>query len=545
MQKDSTGTLRQVVEVPDITTLRDEEKISFVRAMCSTTLKSNPEVGEVLSRIASIGLLTEVVQDFVKPVSQIKKSDLVVYLDAPIALELLGVSGKAARENIAPIVDELKRIGCQVRIYGQSLQEIRTALSAVLGNARPTGPTAQAIARGDVMRSFVAEVAGDPETFLAQIGVPTTHRTLEQNPSEIPYFTEGQYQELYAAINFQQNPHAREHDATVSTFIMRQRRKTNTRDLFGTGFVLLTKNGLLAQVTQRKCVELGVMSPSSIPPVVHRRVFSTSIWLRTGLGAGNLDVPKRLLLASCEQVLAIRPGVVNAVRKITQQLGDEEKVRQLDLLVSRDRSAQMLMDKTLGAASVPNADNISELFNEMLHPYLEEERQQHGSILREEQGKARARRTKDLEKIRTEADARQAAEEELQRQRREDITALEALCRDVSIALRRRQRVKMAFAGFGALVLAVLTFLPLPDYIEPEWAVRLVGLAAAIIMAYLTITGSSLLRLDISMEAARKELEKQAQRRALARKLERHIAVWEGVDFTLTDKSVPERTRLL
>jgi len=544
VQKDAKGTLRQVVEVPDITTLRDEEKFLCARYV-QHALKNNPQVGEILSRIASIGLLTEVVQDFVKPVGQIEKSDLVVYLDAPIAMELLGVSGKAARENIAPIIDELKRIGCQVRIYGQSLQEIRTTLSAVLENARPTGPTAQAIARGNVLRSFVTEVAGDPEAFLANIGVLTTHRTLEQNPSEIAHFTDDQYRDLYAALTFQQNPNAREHDATVSTFIMRQRRGRSTRDLFSAGFVLLTKNGLLAQLTRRKCVELGVMSPSSIPPVVHRRVFSTTIWLRTGLGAGNLEIPKRLLLASCEQVLAIRPGVVNAVRQITQQLGDEEKVRQLDLLVSRDRSAQMLMDKTLGAASVPNADNISELFNEMLHPYLEEERRQHESTLKAEQQKARDRSAKDRAKFRTEADARQAVEEELQRQRSEDFKALESLCRDVSMTLNRRQRSKKIFAGLGALILAVLTFLPLPDYIEPEWAVRLVGLVAAIIMAYLTITGSSLLRLDISNERARKELERQAQKRALAQKLERYNAIWEGDSFILTDNSVKERTTLV
>ncbi|TPW33112.1 hypothetical protein FJU08_00645 [Martelella alba] len=325
---------------------------------------------------------------------------------------------------------------------------------------------------------------------------------------------------------------------------MRQRRGRSTRDLFNAKFVLLTKNGLLAQLTRRKCVELGVASPSSIPPVVHRRVFSTSIWLRTGLGAGNLEIPKRLLLASCEQVLAIRPGVVNAVRQITQQLGDEAKIRQLDLLVSRDRSAQMLMDKTLGAASVPNADNISELFNEMLHPYLEEERRQHKSTLNEERQRALERSAKDHEKIRTEAGARQSLEEELCQQRREDFTAHKSLCRDVSIILRRQQRTKKAVAWLGALILAIMTFLPLPDYIEPKWAFRLAGLIATIMMTYLTITGNSLLHLGISKEKALKELKRQARKRALDQKLERHDVVWEGDSFTLANNRAKEHTTL-
>lgn len=535
VQKDPSGTIRQYVSVPDTTTLRDEEKFLCARYV-QHAIKSNPEVGDILSRIASIGLLTEVVQDFVKPVVHVDKSDLVVYLDAPIAMELLGVSGRAARDNIFPIVDELRRIGCQVRIYGQSLQEIRTTLSAVLKNARPTGPTAQAISRGDVMRAFVAEVAGDPETFLEKIGIVTTHRTLDQHPAEKAYFTTDNYEELYSALTFQQNHDAREHDATVSTFIVRQRRGESSRDLFSSRFVLLTKNGLLAQLTQRKCVEMGAMIPSTIPPVVHRRVFSTSIWLRTGLGSGNLEIPKRLLLASCEQVLAIRPGVVNAVRQITQQLGDEEKVRQLDLLVSRDRSAQMLMDKTLGAASVPSADNISQLFDEMLHPYLEEERQQHEATLREEQEKARALRAKDKQKIKSEVDARQAAEEALVRQEGEDRSALDALCRDVVAILRRRQRFLKAIAFVAALCVAVLTFSPLPNNIGHVWAFRIVGLATTIILTYLTITGSSMLRLDISSDAAAKELELQARNRAMASKLERYEAVWEGGGFTLVPR---------
>ena len=154
---DDNGTMRTVLDVPNTTTLSDEQKFLCARFV-QHELENDTSTSETLARIASIGLLTEVVQDFVRPTDPVERTDLVVYLDAPIALELLGVSGRAARENTVPIVKELQRIGAQVRIFAQSLDEMRTALTAVLRNPRPTGPTAQALARGEVLREYVRQM---------------------------------------------------------------------------------------------------------------------------------------------------------------------------------------------------------------------------------------------------------------------------------------------------------------------------------------------------------------------------------------------------
>ena len=99
------------------------------------------------------------------------------------------------------------------------------------------------------------------------------------------------------------------------------------------------------------------------------------MWLRTGLGADDLEVPKRMLLAGCEQVLAVRNGVVDAVKKMTDALGDEEKSRQSGILIQQNRGTQMLMDKTLGAPSVVTEENLPVLFKEMIRPHFDRERE--------------------------------------------------------------------------------------------------------------------------------------------------------------------------
>ena len=527
--KDASGTLRQVVDVPRTTALKDEEVFLCARFV-EDAIETDPEASETLARIASIGLLTEVVQDFVKPDTPIETSNLIVYLDAPVAMEFLGVSGRAARENTAPVISELRRIGAKVRIFGQSVDEIEHSLKAVLANPRPTGPTAQALARGDVLPDYVTQVSASPGVFLEDAGIRVTQRTLDQFPTEHAYFTGEQRDDIYSALTFQQNLSARDHDADVTTLIMRQRHGNEHSDIFKTRFLLMTRNGLLAQLVRRKCVELGLMSPFSIPPVVHRRVVTASMWLRTGLGPNDLEVPKRLLLANCERVLAIRPSVVDEVKKLTDALGDEEKVRQLDVLVSQHRSAQMLMDKTLGAPSVVNQENFGELFEQMLYPHLEEERKRSDEAIKQER-EERIRRVSDVEsELKRSRILESVTAADLRDRTAEDRAVVEALCEDVASMLATRRRNRKLIGG--ALALALCS----PPLFGPWFWQSYLSFVLALPLGYLTITGSSWIGTEISDEKARNTLLEVADKRGLAAMISRFEIDWCGDRFEIQEK---------
>ena len=533
ISKDPSGTLRQAVEVPRTTTLTDEENVLCARFV-EHAIKSDPDASETLARIASIGLLTEVVQDFVKPVTPVETSNLTVYLDAPVAMEFIGVSGKAARENTEPVIAELHRIGASVRIFSQSVNEIVHNLRAMLSNPRPTGPTAQALARGEVLQEYVAHTAADPEPILESAGIRVVDRTTEQFPSEFVHFTEEQRDDVFSALNFQQSNNARNHDADVTTLIMRQRRGYEDRDIFKSRFLLMTRNGLLAQLVRRKCIQLEVISQSAIPPVVHRRVVTASMWLRTGLGSHDLEVPKRLLLANCERVLAIRPSVVDEVKRVAEALGDAEKVRQLDVLIKQHRSTQMLMDKTLGAPSVVNQENFGELFHEMLYPYLEEERNRGEEAVEREKVEGR-KKVEDvsieLEQART---ARRAVAAQLSVLSEEDREAVRALCRDVARKLTTRRRNRKLFSGVLALILCT------PPLFEPSIWQSYLSFVLAASLGYLTITGHRLIGIEISEEQSRKILLRVAEERRLMAKVSRFAIEWRGGHFEITEKSETE-----
>lgn len=528
VRKDDTGTIRNIIEVPRTTSLRDEERFLCARFV-ESSIKNNPGTANELAKIASIGLLTEVIQDFVKPQGITDNSNLVVYLDAPVALELLGASGSAAQANTTPVIKELARIGARINIFEQSVDELKQSLSAVLKNPRPTGPTAQALARGEVLKEFISELAVRPEPVLERMGVTPVQRTIEQYPNEHPFFPKEYRDEIFNALKFQQNLPAREHDTDITTLVMRQRKGRTSRDIFNSNFLIVTRNGLFAQIVRKTCVELGIQPRDTVPAVVHRRVLAASMWLRTGLGADGLEIPKRMLLANCERVLAIRPGVVNAVKKFTDALGDEEKSRQLDLLIQQDRSAQMLMDKTLGASSSITEENFSQLFEEMLHPHLEEIREQSAAAIAAEKNQARVNMERAKKMIETEKEARNTDRRLAKEILAEDKTAIIALCEDVAEQLARRKNIHRTLALGLAITLAVAPFALNQVFLS------VFSVISSILLTYLTISGSSLIGASTTEKRAFQKLQETAESRRLATKLRRFTLEWNGSEFTLRD----------
>ncbi|WP_186399540.1 hypothetical protein [Stappia sp. P2PMeth1] len=532
---DEDGKIIQRIEFFRETSLRDEEHFLCARFVRHIIEKDDGRT-EILSRIAAIGLLTEVVQDFVSPVEPVDRTNLVVYLDAPVAMELLGLSGKAAYSNTLPIVSELIEMGASVRIFGQSVDEIKYNLSAVLKNPRPTGPTAQAILKREVLKEYVIAVAQNPVPFLERLNVKVTYRDLKQTPSDHKYFTQENWREIYSKIKYTENNYAREHDADIVSLVVRQRSGGLSQDIFKSHAIILTRNGVLTQIVRRFLRELRPESESCVPPVVHRRALATAMWLRTGMGATDLNIPRRMLLASCERVLAIRPNVVDAVKKMTDAMGDETRAQQLDLLISQDRSVQALMDKTLGLANVVTEENFPLLWQEMLHPHLEQEREKAQAILQNQKKEEKARISEMRKKLQASEESRlgqQAAfQEKLSDSLRQDRIVVVRLCDDVFKILKRRIVIRKLFGLFFAVVFTI------PVFFESVGFLRYCIFAFGLLLSYLTITGGRLVSVSIEQDDAIKLLKIIAEKRGLSAKVQQFQISWMKNGFQVSETEV-------
>lgn len=335
-------------------------------------------------------------------------------------------------------------------------------------------------------------------------------------------------------------PNAREHDAKVTTLIMRLRHDFQTSEIFRCKFLLLTRNAPFAQIAKKECRGLGRLRGDRVPPVVHRRTMSTAVWLRSGLGLNSDEIPKRMILASCEQVLALRENVIQSVKNFSTSL-TKEKAEQLDLLLSRDRSSRMLMDKTLGVSKVITDDNIGVLWDEMISPYIEDERRKAGEALAIEKSKAKSKASELRGEI------RKAGAREKQLEKRIDASQLSyrklifSIAEDVQRKIERERDLKIWGCVLAAVVVAGIPFMA--DNIYWVWG----GFLLSAFLTYLTLIGGRLAVIEPSKVHAEEKFIIEVRRRGVEDALEHLDVVWTEGQFYISSKTQASsnRTRLL
>lgn len=507
----------------------------FVRKLFK---ENSPWLSE-LCRLASIGLLTEVIQDFSKPTSAVKRSDLAIYLDGPVALDALGLSGEAAAANVRLIMSELVRIGCKIHIFRVTVNEIRGALRAMLGRPRSDrlGATADAIRRGEVLERYAASVRDRPEEHLREQGITVVDQTLDQFPHSHDHFSESLNQDLYSAIKWHVEVAPRNHDATVLTLIMRRRTGTQTHDVFQAKHLFVTKSGYLSQVSRRFCIEHDLIHHNQVPPAIHQRQLATMMWLRTGLGEKD-EVPKRYLLAACERVLELRRGIVERARHAVASLSRDQQ-DQLELLLAEDRSVQMMMDKTLGSFSVINESNISQLIEAMKRSLAadieKDKRKEVAEIRRSAKAKISA-----ADEARRLAERREAAiADQLSLAGDEDRGMIEAVIRLTNLKVRN---FRWFLNGFVSLFMFVIFAIPLMTEMSSgvlKYSLLISSGLVAAIMGGFQIWDRKTGLYDLVRRYSEDAFRKLVRDRGLERRLSNHPVLFESNRFRLAQQPTP------
>jgi hypothetical protein len=343
----------------------------FVKHICDTRSAFVPH----LSRLASIGLLTEVVEDFVKPTQPETATTLTLVLDAPVALDYLGCSGKELKEDVRTVLDALRSLGCSIVVFPTTCIEMQNNLNSVL-NLPPSkrhGYTQEAMRKGEVMEAYVQVVARNPEKALEGAGIRVRPITLGQFPHQHRFFTSEQYEDFLSTITWGNDIAAREHDATCLALLMRLREGKHNSDLFRCGFVFVTRNAMFANRSRGYCLQARMISQVQEGPVIHQRELATIAWLRTGLGAA-LDIPRTHLIATCDRVLRLRFEVQDAVAA-TLAAVTPEKIEQFDLLIQDHRSTRKLADETLNDERVVTSENAELLLEAMRQATIADEKE--------------------------------------------------------------------------------------------------------------------------------------------------------------------------
>ena len=533
-QEDKLGSY---INLPNTSALGSEERYLCARFVKHLFELNSPYI-QNLCKIASVGLLTEVIQDFRHPVTAVSKTNLVVYLDGPVALDLLGTSGSAAAENIRTILRKFSEIGGTILIFQESVEELTKALIAVLKRSPPerTGATADAIRRNETDEAYVRQVAIDPETQLSHYNVGVTRRDLDQEPREHEYFTRKQYDDLFSRMHWHSDVRPRAHDSTIVALVQRMRRGHRSRDIFKARCLLVTRNGALAQLARQFCLDQNLLPSNAVGPAIHQRQLAMAIWLRTGLTDDEQEIPRRYVLAACERVLELKTNIVDHVRMAARNL-TPEKAEQLELLLTQDRSVQVLMDKTLGVSNVISAENIEQVIDVMKRGIAADiEKGKEAEV--EEIQRAADTRVREAHKKKDTAENRiEDLQSILAKHEKEDLLSVERLLEDVNNLVRRRYY--MIHWGVALLVFT-LGFLPLLIQSLAGWAkvVTLIvaGLFAAVLGLCQILDRPMNIKQKLEYWSFRK-LEELAKRRGLEEKLARFEVFFANKELSVAPPS--------
>lgn len=371
VEKVGSKLIYQVVEPDEV---RSDDMAYLCARFVESAVKAKSDAAAFLVELGSVGLITDVVRDFHKPSTHVNKTDLAVYLDAPLALDYLGLSGLEAQDSIKVILDRVVAMGGSIRVFRLSIEEMQTSLGALLN--RPAhdrdGATATALKRGEVLEAYIRQVANKPDPILKSNGIGIVDQSIEQFPNDHSYFDRDAIDEMYSQIGWVREDAPRFHDAAIAAMTMRKRRGARSSDIFDVKHLVVTRNPMFPSLARRMSVSRSYINNRQVGPVIHQRQLATAVWLRAGLGRPEDEaIPRKYILSACRRVLTLRKNIVQKVKQVSDSL-TEEQAKQLELLLTQSRSTEVLMDKTLGSDAVIDSSNISMLVEEMKDALIEE-----------------------------------------------------------------------------------------------------------------------------------------------------------------------------
>lgn len=359
---------------------KDQDRYLVARFV-STSLKEGGDLASDLETIYLVGLVADLAEEFRAPFRKTERTRVTVFLDSPVALDLLGTSGKTAAESARSIIVKLQSMGAKVEVLSHTRQELINTMFAVVKSEpdERTGPTGEALMAGEVTEAYLWSIINDADNALREFKVTVRSRMVDESAGSVSFFKQGDYDQLYheyfsryppmtipsIRAKYERRCH---HDTNAAKIVCRLRGEDVHSDIFEAQAFFLTRNRTFAAIAKRFCEGRGLIDDSCVGPFVTMHELAASLWLRTGMGAHN-DMPRRQLLTSCARVLARNEHVVGKARRAilslrSNQSIDAEQVRQLEAIIMQDRSMLMVSDRVRGAMQSFGVDDINAVVQE-------------------------------------------------------------------------------------------------------------------------------------------------------------------------------------
>jgi hypothetical protein len=315
----TNGEVPAPVEAPRIKDADQYFASSFIR----WTKEKDARMFTWIAELGGAAIVAESLVELRSPSLPAQVSaDLTVYLDTPFLMELLGCSGKAAREDAKFIHDQLKIQRIKVSALRHSIDELRDNLRAVLKTTpgQRTGPSASALLFKEVTEQQLNNVLDDPDYYINESGVSIVDVKNKNVTVDKNVFTDDDEQNFFANIlTAYKHMGAAEKDAASVAWVMRRRKGDQSRDVLKAKHVLLTRNQMIYRRINKFCLERGYVKEDRVGPVILARDLAGVLWLLSG-STERAQISQRQLLLSCQRAQSNAPEVVNTMIDLLREV---------------------------------------------------------------------------------------------------------------------------------------------------------------------------------------------------------------------------------
>jgi hypothetical protein len=366
--------------------IRYKSEGEYLAARFVKHLQTEEDTGKIdqIAGIKNAILVSEVVVELGQTRQTHKKQvDVSIYIDAPLMMYHLGVSGEERKEFANQVISGLRALGARVLIFDHSVDEIRESLHAVLKNTVDRrGPTADALRRGQVEEAYVAHVMYHPEEAIEQTDVRIFKGSqVTLTPAQKAHFNEADRQRLYSLmVGIHRRDVARARDVLSAGIVISRRAGGRTSNPFRSQHLLITDNDRVSLATKRFMIEEKGAAPTDVPPAMTLSRIAAAVWLEVGLQE-KLDISRKQLVAACARTLSIKPEIVDRIRSNLRRI-NPENAPQYEAILSQPRYLQMAMDYTLGAVEAVTNETAVQFFDRVKEDIAKEEREKAAKIRR-------------------------------------------------------------------------------------------------------------------------------------------------------------------
>lgn len=316
-------------------------------------LNGRDEIRDIAS-LTELGLALEFIEELQTPTARDGPNISTTFvLDAPVLLDLMGLSGPARKKSLKTYLDLLRERGGKIVTLSHNLEEMAEIINTVLArpNSQRFGLTGDALRQDPALESVARGVAQSPDLAARTMEVEVL--TFDPaSPLNQAAFSDQAIDEFRSSATWHTDMSKSEQkyrDALSVAFVMRRRNRVHNSDVLDCPYVLITRNSTFTRFAELFC-QRKIESPDyAFGPAIEIKTLAAFLWMRFGSEV-NRDLPQMQLVAACDRILASNGEIMRkAERKLRELSGGDATLAILN-------SRQAVLD--LVVATGGNADVI-------------------------------------------------------------------------------------------------------------------------------------------------------------------------------------------